>query len=219
MRILAIETSQRQASVSALDAQGSVLHSLTLSPEQRTAQALHPAIRELLATCGWQPDKLDLICASTGPGSFTGLRMGVTTAKTFAYATGAKLVGVHTLAAMAYRNKATSGRLWTILDAQRSELFAACFIKNQPFETQVISIDHWLDLLKPGDTVSGPPLKKISARMPPDVHITPAESWSPRSEEVGQLGLAAFLQGKVTEPVQFIPKYFRRSAAEEKAGI
>ena len=216
MRVLALETSQRQASLATLDAQGSVLQAMTLTPEQRTAQALLPAVHDLLTRCGWHPRELDLICTSTGPGSFTGLRIGVTTAKTLAFATGAKLVGVKTMAVMAARAGAAQNRLWTLLDAQRQELFAACFTENQPGETQILPIDSWLHQLRPGDTVSGPPLKKLADRLPAGVTATSAETWAPRAEEVGQLGIGALQCGEVIDPMQLVPDYFRRSAAEEK---
>ena len=221
MRVLALETSQRQACLAVLHVEASrpaiTLHAESIGPELRAAQALLPAMRELLANCNWRPQELDLICTCTGPGSFTGLRIGVTTAKTLAYATGAKLVGVHTLAAMAARSGPGAGRLWTVLDAQRQELFAACFGNNKAVETQVIRIETWLEQLRPGDTVSGPPLKKLAERLPAGVLMTAEETWAPRAKEVGQLGIAAFFRGEVTDPMQLVPEYFRRSAAEENA--
>ena len=77
----------------------------------------------MLAQCQWEALSIDLVCVTTGPGSFTGLRIGVTTAKTFAYAAAAELVGTHTLAVLAAGVEQASGRLWAILDAQRQELF------------------------------------------------------------------------------------------------
>ncbi|MCG8450417.1 MAG: tRNA (adenosine(37)-N6)-threonylcarbamoyltransferase complex dimerization subunit type 1 TsaB [Pirellulales bacterium] len=225
MRVLALETSQRQASLAALHGQepnepladAKVLHTSTLPPQKRTAQALLPAVRAVLAKCNWRPTELDLVCVSTGPGSFTGLRIGVTTAKTLAYATGAHLVGVHTLAVIAARAKGYSGRLWTLLDAQRQELFAACFPVEGRINTEVLHSDAWLEQLRPGDTVSGPPLRKLVDRLPPEITATAMETWSPRAIEVGQLGVAAFCRGEVVDPMQLVPRYFRRSAAEEKA--
>src|SRR6201999_4451574 len=113
---------------------------------KRSAQTLLPAIGELLRTCGWRPAELELICTTTGPGSFTGLRIGVTTAKTLAYATGAKLIGVNTLAALAAAVQPTTDRVWAILDAQRQELFAAVFATNLEDipETSVMAQSAWL---------------------------------------------------------------------------
>lgn len=233
MRVLALETSQRQATLAALDygevatdePRAAVLEFRELPQAERTARSLVPAIGEVLAGCNWQPAELDLICTSTGPGSFTGLRLGVTTAKTLAYATGAALVGVPTLAAIAAAAGLCAGRLWTVLDAQRQELFAACFSVTAQAATPrlpgtcTVSIEAWLDQLHPGDSVSGPPLAKLIDRLPAGVVVTPVETWAPRAVEVGELGIAAWCRGEVVDPIQLVPEYFRRSAAEEHADL
>src|SRR5271163_2151267 len=95
-RILALETSELTGSVAAA-ADGNVLAELQLDPQQRSAQSLAPAIRALLAQVGWQPADIDLLAVTIGPGSFTGLRVGVATAKVFAYACGAEVLGISTL--------------------------------------------------------------------------------------------------------------------------
>ncbi len=173
-----------------------------------------------MGDCGWKPSQLELICVTTGPGSFTGLRIGVTTAKTLAYATGAKLVGVHTLAAMVAGLEFSAPRLWAILDAQRQELFVARFEPNwqeQTPTTQVLPVDLWLEQLRPGEVVSGPPLKKLAGRMPEGVRIADEKHWPPKAEQVGQLGFSAFQAGHTIDPMQLVPHYYRKSAAEEKA--
>ena len=99
-RILAIESSGRHASVATLwgDADGTRLIGQTLlSGDERTAQVLAPAIQQLLAAADWSPKSVELVAVTVGPGSFTGLRIGVTTAKAFAYAIGAEVLGVNTL--------------------------------------------------------------------------------------------------------------------------
>ncbi len=225
MHILALETSLRIASVATLCTKGSeieLLHSQELSPSERTAQTLFPALQKILQQSDWKPADLDLVCVATGPGSFTGLRIGTTTAKTLAYAIGAKLVGVSTLATIA-ASVETETRLWTLLDAQRQELFAACFEQgwktptaSQP-ETQILSIDDWLERLDEGDLVAGPPLAKLSNRLPTGVEAIDPEAWVPRAEMVGRLGFAAYQQGQTADPIQLVPNYYRKSAAEEKA--
>src|SRR4029077_17224460 len=104
MRILAIETSGRTASVAALEAaDGDVvlLQEAATTRDERTAQALFPVLKVMLQEVGWAPDAIELWTVGVGPGSFTGLRIGVTLAKTFAYAAGAEVIGVNTLAVLA----------------------------------------------------------------------------------------------------------------------
>jgi len=226
LHILALQTSGRLASLAALstdDQQVNLVDEVVLPEDQRTAQSLLPALRELLDQGGWKSGSIELVCAATGPGSFTGLRIGITVAKTWAYATGAALVGVHTLAALAGGTPRKYPRLWTILDAQRQALFTACFAAGGPTsnaarpETQIVGIDDWLAHLRPGDAVVGPPLKKLAPRLPAEVVALDAAYWEPRASVVGRLGYAAFQQGRCVEPMQLAPEYFRQSAAEEKA--
>ena len=223
---MALETSGRVGSLAAFRTERDnveVVDSQVLPGDQRSAQSLLPAIGELLKTCRWRAGELDLVCTTTGPGSFTGLRIGVTTAKTLAYATGAKLVGVHTLAAIAAATGATAERVWAILDAQRQELFAASFPPRWQNdggflpETVVVGVDAWLAQLGAGDLVSGPPLEKLSGRLPPGVLAADAALWFPAAEVVARLGAAALRRGEEIDPMQFAPHYFRPSAAEEKA--
>jgi len=225
-RALALETSGRVGSLAAFRIERDnveVVASQMLPANLRSARSLLPAIGQLLQTCRWQAEDLHLVCTTTGPGSFTGLRIGVTTAKTLAYATGAKLIGVHTLAALAAAMGATPQRVWAILDAQRQELFAACFPPGwqqdgsyEP-ETMVLGVVAWLAQLQAGDLVTGPPLEKISDRLPPSVLAASAPLWQPTAEVVARLGAMAFERGVVTDPLQLAPRYFRPSAAEENA--
>jgi tRNA threonylcarbamoyladenosine biosynthesis protein TsaB len=223
LRILSLETSLRQGSVAALVSgnHGAELKAELLLPaDERSAQTLLPTVKQLIADCHWQPSDIDLVCVTMGPGSFTGLRIGVTAAKSLAFAVGAKLVGVHTLSALAASVVNRTGRLWAIMDAQRAELFAACFdgeISNNP-TTHIVSIDDWLAELRTGDTVIGPPLAQLAEKLPTGVDAVEKKLWTPQAGVVGRLGYDLFLAGQTTDPVQLVPNYYRKSAAEEKAG-
>lgn len=223
MRILSLETSLRQGSVAALVGSGDqaeVQHEILLPASERSAQTLLPTIADLLKVCRWQPGDIDLVCVTTGPGSFTGLRIGVTAAKTLAFAVNARLVGVHTLTALAGSVPDHSGRLWAIMDAQRQELFAATFERNPGAEepvTRILTIDTWLTLLRPGDAVLGPPLAQLASKLPAGVIAVDDKLWQPQARVVGKLGYELFRQGHTTDPVQLVPNYYRKSAAEEKA--
>ena len=222
MRILSLETNLRQGSVAALIGQGDSVQlqqELPLPADERSAQTLLPTIQELLHACHWQPQELDLVCVTTGPGSFTGLRIGVTAAKTLAFAVGAKLVGVHTLAALAASVPPASGRLWAIMDAQRQELFAASFAgkeKTSEPVTRILSIDSWLSQLRTGDSVVGPPLAQLKEHLPTGVTAADEKLWQPQASVVGELGYQLFQQGCTVDPIQLVPNYYRKSAAEEK---
>src|SRR5262245_50788842 len=107
MRILAIETSGQRGSIAILNSQGDSLSTLgqtILAADCRTAQSLAPALKSLLADAGWPSKSVELVAVAVGPGSFTGLRIGVTTAKAFAYAVGAQVIGINTLAVLAHQS-------------------------------------------------------------------------------------------------------------------
>lgn len=192
-----------------------------LPVDRRSAQTLLPTMAEVLKACHWRPSELDLICVTSGPGSFTGLRIGVTAAKTLAFAVGAQITAVHTLAALAAGVPHCTGRLWAIMDAQRQELFAASFPEEcdettlEPV-TRILSIDAWLLQLRAGDTVVGPPLAQLAQELPPEVTTVDAQLWQPQARVVGELGYKMFRQGHTTAPLQLVPNYYRKSAAEEK---
>ncbi len=234
MRVLALETSGKLGSLAILSGseQGppQLLEELQLPPDMRSAESLVPALSRLLSQHAWQAQEIDLICVATGPGSFTGLRIGVTTAKTYAYASGSKVVGAHTLAVLAAGTPSPEGRLWTILDAQRRELFVAEFSTpdqwtkpGEPWlpstltpETHIQKTDDWLRRLQPGDAVLGPPLEKMADRLPAGVIQMPRATWQPSAAAVGRLGIARFSQSGSDDPMQLVPYYYRKSAAEEQ---
>lgn len=226
MRIVAIETSGRSGSLALLEAETDalVVADVTLPADRRTAQALSPALKSLLSGAGWPAASIGLVAVAVGPGSFTGLRIGVTAAKTLAYATGAEVVGVNTLAVLAAQAPAEPSPLWTILDAQRQELFVAKFESTgsarpalgSHAETSIIPWDDWLAGLAAGDRVTGPPLAKLRARLPKGVTVVAEELWQPTAATVGRLAWQAYQSGQRDDLWQLVPNYYRPSAAEEK---
>lgn len=125
LKILALETTDAQGSV-ALCVGGEILTSRRLETERRSAQTLAPTIQETLTEFGWAPRDVDAVAVAVGPGSFTGLRVGVATAKMFAWAVGAKIVGVDALEAIASEigrlpNGEASGTVSVGIDAQRGD--------------------------------------------------------------------------------------------------
>ena len=223
--ILAIETSGRHGSVATLSGEqggARLIGQFVLSGDQRTAQSLAPAMKRLLDEAGWSPKSVDLVAVTVGPGSFTGLRIGVTTAKAFVYAVSAEVVGVNTLTVLAAQAPPSPSPLWTIIDAQRQELFAAKFNVEENLDirtdrdTFIVSQEKWLADLSPHDRVIGPALKRIAGRLPAHVLAMPEELWQPMAAAVGQLAWNSYQAGQRDDVWKLIPNYYRPSAAEEK---
>jgi tRNA threonylcarbamoyladenosine biosynthesis protein TsaB len=132
--VLALDTTGTLGSVAlgVFGADATVAREIVRSfePSRRHSRNLLPAIRELLAEAGLGRDELALLVATRGPGSFTGLRIGLATAQGFALAVGTQLVGVSSLDAAALADAASDGsarRRLVVIDALRGELFAALY--------------------------------------------------------------------------------------------
>jgi tRNA threonylcarbamoyladenosine biosynthesis protein TsaB len=221
-RILALETSGTSGSVAALEGD-SLLAEHCLDPSLRSARSLAPGIARLLAEVGWQPRDVRIVAVTAGPGSFTGLRVGLTTAKTIAYAVGAEVLGVNTLEVLAGQAPADAHVVRAVIDAQRQELFAAEFhrepespLSRRP-QAAIVSIDTWIASLAPGDCVIGPVLPRLRHRLPEYVRVAPEPTWTPMAASVGRVAWQRYAAGERDDVWELAPLYLRRSAAEEKA--
>jgi tRNA threonylcarbamoyladenosine biosynthesis protein TsaB len=221
VRILALETTEMTGSVAAA-ADDNVLEELQLDSMQRSAQSLAPAIGTLLEKVGWRPRDVQLVAVTIGPGSFTGLRVGVTTAKVFAYAVGADILGIDTLQTIAAGAPPEIQALWAAVDAQRGEVVAGEFRRDADgwFEpigsARLVGVDAWLAGLPAGSIVTGPVLRKLAGRLPSGVTSLEPRYWQPAAGYVARLAARRYAAGQRDDLWTLTPRYSRRSAAEEK---
>ncbi|HEX3726162.1 MAG TPA: tRNA (adenosine(37)-N6)-threonylcarbamoyltransferase complex dimerization subunit type 1 TsaB [Pirellulales bacterium] len=221
MKILAIETIGRTGSVAALEG-FQLLAERQLEAHRRSAQTLAPSIAALVADVGWATTTVDLVAVANGPGSFTGLRIGVTTAKVFAYAIGCAVQGVPTLTAIAEQVPEQFPQVSVILDAEREELFVGDF-QRAPGElpglrapVRIVTREQWLASLERGQVVSGPPLEVMGSQLPSGVIAVERSHWSLQAAAVGRVAWRAHSAGERTNLFDLVPQYFRRTAAEER---
>jgi tRNA threonylcarbamoyladenosine biosynthesis protein TsaB len=183
--ILAFDTSGYAGSVALLDGP-QVLAEEQLDRARRSAQTLAPAIAGLLSGKGIAAKDVGLVATTVGPGSFTGLRVGVTTAKTFAYAAEAEVIGLSTLEVLAEQAPpelfaAGSREINAVLDAQRKELFLGRFRGMAASERASGFMPEAYHTATGGPNASGVnpeargPLPALE-RLEPD-HIVAAETW------------------------------------------
>jgi tRNA threonylcarbamoyladenosine biosynthesis protein TsaB len=220
LRILALETSTLDASVAVLE-DARVLGQVAFDRSRRTAQTFAPAIAHQLESVGWRPQDLHLVAVATGPGSFTGLRVGVTAAKALAYAVGADVLGVPTLQVVARQTPVQTAGISAVLDAQRQQLFVADFQRRDGKlvgggETRIVDAASWLGGLSPGTAVTGPGLARWQDRVPADVQVIESSYWTPLAATVGQLACEQYQSGSRQDLWTLNPGYFRSSAAEER---
>jgi tRNA threonylcarbamoyladenosine biosynthesis protein TsaB len=221
-RLLILETSGRAGQV-ALARGGVLLGARRLDEARRHARDLAPAVRELLAEQGWRPRDLSAVLVSRGPGSYTGLRVGIMSAKALAYATGCALLALDTFAAIACQAHDDALLLDVVADAQQDKVYAERFGRDAPdapFRSTValtiLSFPEWLARLGEGVWVSGPGLRGHEARLPPGTPVVPPETWDPKPESLLRLGLPRFLRGESDDVYAVEPLYLRRSSAEEQ---
>ncbi len=130
MLLLALDTSTRQASV-ALCSEDGLRGEYTWLVGNNHSVELLDRIQRLMAECDHTMQQLDAIAVATGPGSFNGVRVALSTAKTLAYALKKPLVGMSTLDIIAAQQQHWRGPLCAVLEAGRSELYAACYMFDE----------------------------------------------------------------------------------------
>lgn len=220
-RILVLETSGRVGQV-AVARGGMVLATRRLDEARRHARDLAPAVVELLAAQGWRPRDLHAVIVSRGPGSYTGLRVGVMSAKALAYATGCGLLGVETFAAVALQAPAEATTVEVIADAQQGRVYAQRFRRatpDAPLSAEgPLAIEEFaqrFDQPRVDTWVTGPGLRVYAPRLAG--WLTAAEEvWEPRPESLLRLGLTRFLAGERDDVWAMEPLYLRPSSAEEQ---
>ena len=131
MKILALDTATPLASIAATE-DGRLLGEIALVAARGHSENLLGALRYLHSRLGWGKNEPDLFIATAGPGSFTGLRIGIGTVRGLALAAGRPAAGVSTLAAMAAGLGAPRIRLAPVLDAGRGEVYAGLYSGEDP---------------------------------------------------------------------------------------
>jgi tRNA threonylcarbamoyladenosine biosynthesis protein TsaB len=221
MRVLALDTSTPTGSIAVLS-EDQVVAELVGDPSKPHGQRLPADLLTTIAAARLTLADIDLLAVAVGPGSFTGLRIGVTTAKALAYGLDCRLVGVHTFAAIAERAGREIPELSVVLDAQRQQLFVGRLARDRQggwsgFEaTGVEERESWLASLAAGEVVSGPGLEPLIARLPPGVRALEPEVWRPTAAAVGRVARRLAAAGKTQGAFDLVPHYFRRTAAEEQ---
>jgi tRNA threonylcarbamoyladenosine biosynthesis protein TsaB len=221
-RFLILETSGRVGHVAIAEGER-LLAVRPLDEARRHARDLAPAVRDLLTTHGWRPRDLHGVIVSRGPGSYTGLRVGLMSAKTFAYATGCALLGVDTFAAIAHQAPAETLYVDVIGDAQQDKVYVQRFSRASaadPFQgltpLGIRTFVDWLAALNASIWVSGPGLEGQESRLHPGQPVVAAGARQPSAESLLHLGLARYRSGEGDDFWTVEPLYLRPSSAEEK---
>ena len=227
MILLAIDTSTPRAAL-ALGGPGREPRVAPIDPEdgpgRRHGRALIPAIRALLDEAGVTVADLGAIAVGLGPGSYTGLRIGLTAAKTLAYAIGQPLVALDSLEAIARGAPVDALRVAVAVDAQRGDAYVAGFARSTEGApllrlgpTTIEPVEAWALALGPGTMVLGPGLDRLLSRWPEALRLGTVDQGHPDPGNLIPLAWAAFHDaGRRLDPFFVEPIYLRRSAAEDQ---
>jgi tRNA threonylcarbamoyladenosine biosynthesis protein TsaB len=222
--LLVIDTSTDRTTVGILTRSGAVFVS-SPTATRKHGRDLLPRVHELLGRSGVAVGDLQVVAVGLGPGSYTGLRIGLTAARVLAYATGADLVGFDSLEGMARGSPADALEVHVVADAQRGDVYAADFARAAPREP-LVCVSHarieplasWSGRLGAHGLVLGPGLDspRIREALPPGIAIADSELCRPRADSLIELVSELSRGGRRDDLWTMEPNYLRRSAAEDQ---
>jgi len=226
MTMLAIETSTDIASAAALEGDALVA-SLAFRARRDVCRRLIPEIQAMLAGAGVSEESLSAVAVGRGPGSFTGIRIGVAMAKGLALALGIPVFGISTLAACAYPAQGAGGIACSLIPAHGDELYSGIFRAAEALELVEESIlaagDLMARLSELGEPVTFVTVGAQVRRLLPLNQLRVAHRFAPPELAshlacwVGRLAQARQQAGEAGDGIGLAPVYLRPSPAEVQA--
>ena len=227
MIILALDTSSMVATVALMDEE-KLIGEYSINHKRTHSQKLMPMIDALLKDCEMKIQDVDYVAVAEGPGSFTGLRIGVATAKGLAHALDIPVVGVSTLDALAFNIPFCHGLVCPILDARRGQVYTAVYKWDQEALHQVegsmaITIDDLIEKLRSrpekiiflGDGISSN-IDTLKEKLGERVVVSPQSIRMPKAASIAQLALHRIQNKEVENFYALTPQYLRKSEAERQ---
>jgi tRNA threonylcarbamoyladenosine biosynthesis protein TsaB len=226
MKILAIESSAVTASVAILTDE-TVTAEYTINYKKTHSQTLLPMIDQICQMTETDVDTLDLIGVSVGPGSFTGLRIGVATAKGIALAKKIPVAPVPTLEAMAYNFAGTEAAVCTVMDARRDHVYGAvyhfedgklvCDVEQGLYENLKMAEllnDFGKNVVIMGDGVGV--MDKVRTAITCEFQYAAPNMNTQRAASVALLAKQMYNEGRAVAGSAVVPDYIRPSQAERE---
>lgn len=242
MRVLAIESSAMVAGAAVINEER-LMGEVTLNHRKTHSQKLMPLIEELLDSLELTLMDMDALAVSKGPGSFTGLRIGIATVKALAQATGKPVIGVSTLDGLAYNLACSGGVICPIMDARREQVYTSIyrwsFVNRESTNSRssgsgkLERLDDYmavpiLELLKKLKDINEPvifngdgvPVYKqiILDNLGEQAIFAPAPAAIQRAASIAALALDKANKGQMESYNELVPFYLRKSQAEQKFG-
>lgn len=227
MKILAMDTSTLVMGIAVIDGDTSrVLGEVTTNLHKNHSVRLMPALSQLLSDLDLSLDEIGALAVTSGPGSYTGIRIGVTTAKTMAWARQLPLYSESSLTVLAMNGYWFEGLVVPLFDARRRRVYSGAYQRHgeqmlEVIPQQVIELDTYLGMLKElnqpvlflGDDVAGfaDSIRKALGELAR--FASPAEQ-IPRPSQLAFLALQKWKNNQLTEQADFTPNYLQMTQAE-----
>ncbi|MBS4538097.1 tRNA (adenosine(37)-N6)-threonylcarbamoyltransferase complex dimerization subunit type 1 TsaB [Clostridium sp. D2Q-11] len=227
MKILAIESSSRVATCAVMDDEN-LLGEYIINDKMTHSKKLMPAIRELMNSLDLKPEDIDVYAGAVGPGSFTGLRIGLASIKAMAHAHEKEVIGIPTIDALAFNIPYAEGIVVPMMDARRDRVYTGIYKWEDGafytiMEQDVLPVEEMIDiLLKRNERIiiNGDGAKKyreiLVERLKERVMFSPNSTNMPRASSVAELALRKIKDGKGIDYRKLVPDYLRKSQAERE---
>lgn len=225
MKMLTMDTSTLAMGVAVLDVEANqVLGEVSTQLHKNHSVRLMPSIEQLLRDLDLTIQEIGLLAVTSGPGSYTGIRIGVTTAKTISWARNIPLYSASSLAVLAMNGFRFDGLIVPMWDARRRRAYTGAFQwageqLEEALPQQVAEIDRWLEQLaeqKRPILFLGEVLYKeqIRERLGERAHFGTAAENIPRASQLGLLAAGKWRNQEPAEMMQFAPNYLQVTEAE-----
>lgn len=226
-KVLALDTSSMVASACVMD-DDKILGEITYNYKKQHSTVLLPMIDEILSSLDLSTEDMDCIACASGPGSFTGLRIGTATAKGLCHGSGRPLIGVPTLDGLAFNLAYCSGIICPVIDALHSNVYTAIYRWEEDTlykleDYAALSLDELFERLGIynervfflGDGIFAYK-DKIKEGMGKNAEFAPANISMPKASSIGALALKRFNEGSTDDYLSFAPFYLRKPQAERE---
>lgn len=223
MLVLGIDTATPVASVGLIE-DGRLLVEQASPTSANHAESLLPLIQRVLGQAQMTVPDIAGLGVTLGPGAFSGLRIGLSTVKGFAYAHSQRVVGLSTLSTLAHAVTDWTGKFCIVLDARKREVYAAFFERDAEGQVSRLTQDAVLSPRELTSQLTTPCLfvgdgvdrygDVITENCGPDIQLRPLTLLPPRGRIVAQLAWEHMKRGEADDVAELVPHYIRRSDAE-----
>jgi tRNA threonylcarbamoyladenosine biosynthesis protein TsaB len=218
---LIIETTGQAGEIAIADG-GRICCHRHLLETRRHARDLAPGVAQMLQELQWRPGDIEAVAVSIGPGSYTGLRIGIISAKIFSFATGARLIAIPTFEIIADRSDVGQDTVEVIADGQQSMVYQQRLRLDDAGKMRAVSpltirdVQKWIHERDPADWLTGPGIENVAERLPPAVKLIPPARRQADAEGLLRLAMMRFAESRFDEVAGVAPLYLRPSSAEQK---